>query len=285
MKFIGAHVSAAGGVENTPHRAAAIGADAFSLFVKNQKRWSAPPFKEGQPQSFKKALQKSGISPENVIPHAGYLINLAHPDKDKRQKSLDAMVDEVLRVEELGLTFINVHPGSHLNITSRTEALQQVAKSLDWIMEQTSTGHILLENTAGQGTNLGYQFEELARILDHCRYPERAGICIDSCHAYSAGYNLADPSEYNRAKEEMIRLWGPEKVRAFHVNDSLNPLGSRKDRHEQLGKGTLGWKAFENLMTDPLWEDRPFILETRQEDLWAEEIRELRRMSQQNADH
>ena len=278
MKRIGAHVSASGGVFNAPLNAARIGADAFAMFVKNQRRWDAPPLSAEEIAAFKDALKQSGIRAEHVLVHDSYLINLGHPREAEREKSLNAFVDEIRRCEALGLKLLNFHPGSHLNEISAQECLDNIAGSLNFAIANTAGVKLVLENTAGQGSNLGYDFAQLAYVIDKISNKDRIGVCIDTCHAFAAGYDLRSPQAYERTMSEFDRVVGYKFLSGMHLNDTKNELGVRKDRHESLGRGFLGLVAFENIMNDPNIDEIPLILETIDDSLWAEEIALLRSM-------
>ncbi len=278
MKRIGAHVSASGGVFNAPLNAAKIGAEAFAMFVKNQRRWYAPPLSAEEITAFKDALKQSGISAEHVLVHDSYLINLGHPREAEREKSLNAFVDEIRRCEALGLRLLNFHPGSHLNEISAQVCLDNIAGSLNFAIANTSGVKLVLENTAGQGSNLGYDFAQLAYVIDKISNKDRIGVCIDTCHAFAAGYDLRSRQAYERTMSEFDRAIGYKFLSGMHLNDTKNELSMRKDRHESLGRGFLGLAAFENIMNDPNIDEIPLILETIDDSLWAEEIALLRSM-------
>ncbi|WP_295153150.1 deoxyribonuclease IV [uncultured Campylobacter sp.] len=278
MKRIGAHVSANGGVSNAPLNAAKIGADAFAMFVKNQRRWDVPPLSAEEIVAFKDALKQSGISAEHVLVHDSYLINLGHPREAEREKSLNAFVDEIRRCEALGLRLLNFHPGSHLNEISAQVCLDNIAGSLNFAIANTSGVKLVLENTAGQGSNLGYDFAQLAYVIDKISNKDRIGVCIDTCHAFAAGYDLRSRQAYERTMSKFDRAIGYKFLSGMHLNDTKNELGVRKDRHESLGRGFLGLTAFENIMNDPNIDEIPLILETIDDSLWAEEIALLRSM-------
>lgn len=278
MKRIGAHVSASGGVSNAPLNAAKIGADAFAMFVKNQRRWDAPPLSAEEIAAFKDALKQSGIRAEHVLVHDSYLINLGHPREAEREKSLNAFVDEIRRCEALELRLLNFHPGSHLNEISAQVCLDNIAGSLNFAIANTAGVKLVLENTAGQGSNLGYDFAQLAYVIDKISNKDRIGVCIDTCHAFAAGYDLRSPQAYERTMSEFDRAIGYKFLSGMHLNDTKNELGVRKDRHESLGRGFLGLAAFENIMNDPNIDEIPLILETIDDSLWAEEIALLRSM-------
>ncbi|WP_298083224.1 deoxyribonuclease IV [uncultured Campylobacter sp.] len=278
MKRIGAHVSASGGVSNAPLNAAKIGADAFAMFVKNQRRWDAPPLSAEEIVAFKDALKQSGIRAEHVLVHDSYLINLGHPREAEREKSLNAFVGEIRRCEALGLKLLNFHPGSHLNEISAQVCLDNIAGSLNFAIANTASVKLVLENTAGQGSNLGYDFAQLAYVIGKISNKDRIGVCIDTCHAFAAGYDLRSPQAYERTMSEFDRAIGYKFLSGMHLNDTKNELGVRKDRHESLGRGFLGLGAFENIMNDPNIDEIPLILETIDDSLWAEEIALLRSM-------
>ena len=278
MKRIGAHVSASGGVSNAPLNAAKIGADAFAMFVKNQRRWDAPPLSAEETIAFKDALKQSGIRAEHVLVHDSYLINLGHPREAERKKSLNAFIDEIRRCEALGLRLLNFHPGSHLNEISAQQCLDNIAGALNFAIANTAGVKLVLENTAGQGSNLGYDFAQLAYVIDKISNKDRIGVCIDTCHAFAAGYDLRSPQAYERTMSEFDRAIGYKFLSGMHLNDTKNELSVRKDRHESLGRGFLGLAAFENIMNDPNIDEIPLILETIDESLWAEEIALLRSM-------
>jgi len=278
MKRIGAHVSASGGVSNAPLNAAKIGADAFAMFVKNQRRWDAPPLSAEEIAAFKDALRQSGIRAEHVLVHDSYLINLGHPREAEREKSLNAFVDEIRRCEALELRLLNFHPGSHLNEILAQVCLDNIAESLNFAIANTAGVKLVLENTAGQGSNLGYDFAQLAYVIDKISNKDRIGVCIDTCHAFAAGYDLRSRQAYERTMSEFDRAIGYKFLSGMHLNDTKNELGVRKDRHESLGRGFLGLAAFENIMNDPNIDEIPLILETIDDSLWAEEIALLRSM-------
>ena len=278
MKRIGAHVSTSGGVSNAPLNAAKIRADAFAMFVKNQRRWDAPPLSAEEIVAFKDALKQSGIRAEHVLVHDSYLINLGHPREVEREKSLNAFVDEIRRCEALGLRLLNFHPGSHLNEISAQVCLDNIAESLNFAIANTSGVKLVLENTAGQGSNLGYDFAQLAYVIDKISNKDRIGVCIDTCHAFAAGYDMRSQQAYERTMSEFDRAIGYKFLSGMHLNDTKNELGVRKDRHESLGRGFLGLAAFENIMNDPNIDEIPLILETIDDSLWAEEIALLRSM-------
>ena len=277
MKYIGAHVSAAGGVFNAPLNASLIGAKAFALFTRNQKRWTSPPLGDKDISLFREYLEKSEISPEQVLPHDSYLINLGNPDLDKRKKSYDAFLDEIRRVEQLGLKYLNFHPGSHLKEVSEEQCIEIIADSLNSIMKETegSSTVAVIENTAGQGTNIGYKFEHLKTIIDLLENKERIGVCLDTCHTYSAGYDIKTESGFNQTMDDFERIVGFDFLCGMHLNDSKKDYASRVDRHDSLGRGTLGLDPFSYIMNDSRFDDIPLILETPEPELWESEIKLL----------
>ena len=275
MKHIGAHVSASGGVENAPLNARAIGATAFALFTKNQRQWKAKPLTDNSIARFRENLESVAIDPQFVLPHDSYLINLGHPEPEALQKSRDAFLDEMRRCEQLGLSLLNFHPGSHLKKIPEAASLALVADSISWALEQTTGVTAVIENTAGQGTNLGHRFEHLASIIERVEDKSRVGVCLDTCHTFTAGYDLRTAEACEQTFAEFERIVGFDYLRGVHLNDSKPDLGSRVDRHESLGKGKLGWPVFEYIMNDPRFEEIPMVLETIDDTLWADEIRQL----------
>lgn len=276
MKPIGAHVSAQGGVQNAPLNAMAIGANAFALFTKNQRQWHAKPLEPESIAAFRRNLKASGIDPRHVLPHDSYLINLAHPDDEGLQKSRQAFLDEAQRCWQLGLGLLNFHPGATLNRIDDEAGLQRVAESLNWMLERVPEVTAVIESTAGQGSNLGHRFEHLARIIDGVEDKTRVGVCLDTCHLFTAGYDLRTAAACQVTFAEFERVVGFRYLRGMHLNDAKPELGSRVDRHESLGRGRLGWTVFEHIMNDPRFDDIPLVLETIDETLWPEEIRALR---------
>ena len=298
MKFIGAHVSAAGGVENAPLRAHEIGATAFALFTKNQKQWSSPPLTAGSIALFRQRCEEFGYPACSVLPHDGYLINLGHPQAEGLEKSRESFCDEMARCQQLGLDRLNFHPGSHLNEISVDECLRRIAESINIALGKTEGVTAVLENTAGQGSNLGFRFEHLARIIDQVEDKSRVGVCIDTCHAYAAGYDwnegdglfsdtveaLSDADKKGAVVERGLtnildsfdRIVGIKYLRGMHLNDATKPAGSHVDRHAHIGKGEIGPEAFERLMADPRLDGIPMILETPDPEIWPEEIAMLK---------
>lgn len=275
MKYVGAHVSASGGVFNAPLNAKAIGAKAFALFTKNQRQWKAKPLDEETINKFKKNLELAEIKPCHVLPHDSYLINLGHPEEEKRQKSLDAFIDEVQRCEQLGLDKLNFHPGSHLKKISTEECLERISNSMNKTLQKTKDVILVIENTAGQGSNLGFDFAHLGYLVENSTDKERVGVCIDTCHMFTAGYDIRTREAYDKTWKEFDDIIGFEYLKGMHINDSKPDLGSHVDRHDSLGKGKIGLDAFRFIMNDERMDDIPLILETIDDSIWAEEIKLL----------
>ena len=272
MKFFGAHVSASGGVENAPRNATEIGATAFALFTKNQRQWRSAPLTASSIEAFGRELSAAGIDPRHVLPHDSYLINLGHPEEEGLERSREAFIDEMQRCEQLGLDRLNFHPGSHLKKISTEECLDRVAESINIALRATRGVTAVIENTAGQGSNVGFAFWQLKRIIDGVEDRSRVGVCLDTCHSFAAGYDLSSELACERTFEEFDREVGFQYLRGVHLNDALRPLGSRIDRHTPLGEGQIGWDCFRFIARDSRFDDLPLILETPDESRWAEEI-------------
>ncbi len=272
MKFVGAHVSASGGVFNAPLNATKIGAKAFALFTKNQRQWDAKPLEKEDIDKFKIALEKAQILPKHVLPHDSYLINLGHHDVEQRQKSLEAFIDEAKRCEQLGLDKLNFHPGSHLKMMSEEACLELISQSMNEALRQTKNVTLVVENTAGQGSNLGYKMEHLAYLMQNSIDKARVGVCIDTCHLFSSGYDIRDEESYRQTMTKFDTIIGFSYLKGMHLNDSKPDLGKRVDRHDSIGKGKLGVEPFGFIMNDDRMDDIPLILETIDEELWAQEI-------------
>ena len=275
MKFVGAHVSTAGGVFNAPLNAEKIGAKAFALFTKNQRQWKAKPLTDEAIKKFKDNLKKVKISPKHVLPHDSYLINLGHPEEEKRRRSIEAFIDEVERCYLLGLKYLNFHPGSHLKKVSEKECLRIIADSINEIHGRTKEIILVLENTAGQGSNVGYRFEHLAEIIEMVEDKSRIGVCLDTCHMFAAGYDIRTEPTYLKTMEEFDSIIGFKYLRGMHLNDAKSSFGSRVDRHQSIGKGNIGLEAFRLIMNDERLDDIPLILETPDPSIWADEIKLL----------
>lgn len=274
-KWIGAHVSTTGGVFNAPINANSIEARAFALFTKNQRRWEAKPLSDEDIKKFKNNLEKYGYSVDCILPHNSYLINLGSGDVEKREKSLNAFIDEMERCYKLGLKYLNMHPGSHLDEISEEECLKNIAECINIAIKKIPNVVVVLENTAGQGTNMGYKFEHLGKIIELVEDKSRVGVCIDTCHTLASGYELKDLSGYEKTMEEFEKNIGFQYLKGVHLNDSKFDTGSKKDRHDSIGKGVLGIEFFERFMNDTRFDNIPIILETIDETIWKEEIKYL----------
>lgn len=274
MKYIGAHVSASGGVEFAPVNAHEIGANAFALFTKNQRQWVSKPLTEENIRLFKENCTKYNFQTDYILPHDSYLINLGHPEEEGLEKSRAAFLDEMQRCEQLGLKLLNFHPGSHLNKISVEDCLALIAESINLTLEKTKGVTAVIENTAGQGSNLGSEFWQLRYIIDRVNDKSRVGICLDTCHTYTTGYDIVN--DYDKVFDEFEKEVGFEYLRGMHLNDSKKELGSHVDRHDNIGQGLTGSAFFERLMKDSRFDNMPLILETPDESKWAEEIAWLR---------
>lgn len=276
MKYIGAHVSAAGGVFNAPENAAQLGANAFALFTKNQKRWHAKELSPAEIAEFKEKCVELGFTPQQILPHDSYLINLGHPEEEKLTRSRTAFIDEMQRCDQLGLMYLNFHPGSHLKQVDESTCLHTIAASINIALDASANVIAVVENTAGQGTNLGYSFEHLAEIIRLVEDKKRIGVCFDTCHAFAAGYDLSSEAACNKTFAEFDAIVGFKYLKGMHLNDCKKECGSRVDRHAPLGDGTIGWDCFQYIMQDTRFDNIPLILETPEPERWAEEIRTLR---------
>ena len=275
MKYVGAHVSASGGVENAPVNAHEIGAKAFALFTKNQRQWFSNPLTKENIGKFKENCAKYGYDPGVILPHDSYLINLGNPAKEALEQSRRSFLDEMRRCELLGLTLLNFHPGSHLKQITEEECIRIIAESINITLDKTKGVTAVIENTAGQGSNIGYRFEHLIAIIDLVDDKSRVGVCLDTCHSFTAGYDLKSEEGYEKTLKEFDRIVGLQYLKALHINDSKKEMGSRVDRHDNLGKGFLGEDLFRRIMNDPRFDNMPLILETPEESLWEQEIRWL----------
>jgi len=275
MKYLGAHVSAEGGVQNAPVNAHAIGAKAFALFTKNQRQWFANPLTLASIKLFRDNCEKYDYKPFQILPHDSYLINLGHPEAEPLQKSRDSFLDEMQRCEQLGLDRLNFHPGSHLNSSGIEECLKRIAESINLVLDKTKGVTAVIENTAGQGTNLGHTFVQLKIIIDYVEDKSRVGVCIDTCHAYTSGYDVKTPEGFRETFAKFDEIVGFKYLKGMHLNDSKKELGTRVDRHDNIGIGLIGEELFGIIMNDPRFDDMPLILETPEESLWEAEIRQL----------
>lgn len=272
MKYAGAHISASGGVENAPLNADAIGAKAFAFFTKNQRQWVAPPLTKKSITAFRENCEKLGYKPFQILPHDSYLINLGNPDPEALGRSRYSFNDEMKRCEQLGLDRLNFHPGSHLGKITEEQCLDLIAESVNIALSKTSGVIAVIENTAGQGTNLGYRFEHLKRIIDGVNDKSRIGVCIDTCHAFTSGYDLSTAEGFKKVFDGFERIVGFKYLKGMHLNESKKAFGTRVDRHDNLHKGELGDAVFGLIMNDPRFDNMPLILETPEESLWPEEI-------------
>lgn len=276
MKYFGAHVSTQGGLFNAPLNAKSIGADGFALFTKNQRQWQAPELTQEQIDQFTSACRKNGYSARQILPHDTYLINLGQPDAQKRAAATEAFAKELKRCRDLGLDRLNFHPGSTLKQVSNDEGIALIADSVRQALDSVPDVCAVFENTAGQGSNLGYNFVQLAQMLELTDRPDRVGVCLDTCHAFAAGYDLATLDGYEKTMAEFDRLIGFSYLKGMHLNDAKCQLGGRLDRHEKLGEGSLGWECFKRIARDPRIDEIPLILETPDPDAWAQEIATLK---------
>ncbi|PKP00587.1 MAG: deoxyribonuclease IV [Bacteroidetes bacterium HGW-Bacteroidetes-8] len=276
MKYIGAHISASGGVENAPVNAHNIGANAFALFTKNQRQWIAAPLTKSSIEKFRENCQRYGFSPLQILPHDSYLINLGHPEEDGLNKSREAFLDEMQRCEQLGLDRLNFHPGSHLNKIDIDSCLRKISDSINIALEKTKGVTAVIENTAGQGSNLGHTFEQIAQIIHYVEDKSRVGVCVDTCHSFAAGYDLSNAEGFRKAFDHFENIVGFKYLRGMHLNDAKKGLNSRVDRHDSIGAGLLGDQTFKILMKDNRFDNMPLILETPNEEIWRDEIIQLR---------
>lgn len=272
MKYVGAHVSASGGVENAPVNAHQIGAKAFALFTKNQKQWFAKPLTTENIDGFKKNCEKYGYNPKYIMPHDSYLINLGNPVAENLAKSRKAFLDEMQRCEQLGIELLNFHPGAHLKQISEEACITKIAESINITLDKTKGVVAVIENTAGQGSAIGYKFEHLAAIIDQVEDKSRVGVCLDTCHTFTAGYDIKSEEGYKATFDDFEAIVGFNYLKGIHLNDSKKELASRVDRHDNIGKGLLGLEVFRRMMNDPRFDEMPIILETPDSDLWEEEI-------------
>jgi deoxyribonuclease-4 len=275
MKRVGAHVSISGGVENAPLNAVAIGAKAFAMFTRNQRQWHSAPLTAASIDAFRRNCEEAGFLPGHILPHDSYLINLGSPDPAKLEQSRKAFTTEMQRSEALGLVMLNFHPGSHLNLMDEDSCLKTIAESVNRSLDATAGVTAVIENTAGQGSNLGWRFGHLARIIELVEDKSRIGVCLDTCHLFASGYDLRKPEAFDATLVEFDRVVGLSYLRGMHLNDAKQKLGSRVDRHECIGKGMIGIDAFAHIMSHPALEEIPLILETPNSDGWAEEIKML----------
>ncbi len=275
MKYVGAHISASGGVENAPVNAHGIGAKAFAFFTKNQRQWVAPPLTKKSIEAFRSNCEKLGYKPFQILPHDSYLINLGNPDPEGLGRSRYSFNDEMKRCELLGLDRLNFHPGSHLGKITEEQSLDLIAESVNIALQKTSGVSAVIENTAGQGSNLGFRFEHLAYIVARVNDKSRVGVCIDTCHAFTSGYDLSTAEGFKKVFADFERIIGFKYLKGMHLNESRKAFGTRVDRHDNLHRGEIGDEVFGLIMNDPRFDEMPLILETPEETLWAEEIKYL----------
>ena len=272
MKYVGAHVSTEGGVAAAPLEAAEIGAKSFALFTRNPARWKSPVITDEEAETFKENCARFGFTPDFILPHDSFLINLGSPDRQKLHLSREAFLDEMKRCEQLGLKMLNFHPGSHLNMMEPDACLALIADSVNGILDKTKGVKAVIETTAGQGSNLGHEFEQIAAIIDRVEDKSRVGVCVDTCHTFAAGYDMTTLDTYEETWRKFGDIIGFNYLAGMHINDSKKGVGSRVDRHAMTGKGALGEDFFRMLMTDPRMDNIPLILETPDPLQWQEEI-------------
>jgi len=272
---LGAHMSISGGLPLALERGGSIGCNAVQLFVKNRNQWRARPLRRGEAAAFRKAA--GAFKREFILAHSIYLINLASPEPDIAMKSKRGFLEEMRRAERLGIPYLVLHPGSHKG-TGEAEGIATIVRNLDYVFEKTDGDRliVLLETTAGQGNSIGHDFEQLAAIIEGVKNRNRLGVCFDTCHSFAAGYDIRTKRAYKKTFDHFDEVIGLERLRAFHLNDSLKGLGSRVDRHTHIGKGELGLEAFFHLVNDERFFDRPMILETPKGPDMKEDIRNLR---------
>lgn len=279
---VGAHVSAAGGVENSVLNAAMVGANAFALFVKSQRKWDSPPFSVENIDTFKRRMRELGYLPKYVLPHGSYLVNLGNPDEEKRRKSFDCFLNDLQRCEQLGLELYNFHPGSTVGQATKEESIALIAECINDAHKATKYITTVIENMAGSGNVIGSQFSELKEIINHVEDKTRVGVCLDTCHAFAAGYDISTKDGWDATLSTFDTEVGLSYLKALHLNDSKTALGSKKDRHENIGLGHLGITTFRHIVSDPRTRDIPLILETptfEAKDIWTKEISVLNRLS------
>ena len=274
---LGAHMSIAGGVDQAVWRGQSVGCDTVQIFVKSPNRWAPRPLPADEIERFHQAMEETGIHP--VFAHDSYLNNVGSPDEALWDKSLSSLMEEVEHSEALGLPYLVMHPGAHMDAGAE-EGIARIARALDTVHARTPgyKVRILLENTAGQGTVLGGRFEELRQIIERVREHGRLGVCFDTCHAFAAGYDLRTREAYEAVMQELDAAVGLKRVLAFHLNDSAGKLGGHRDRHAHIGQGQLGLDAFRWLLNDPRWRDRPMVIETDKSPDMHEDVENLARL-------
>ncbi|KDQ61279.1 hypothetical protein JAAARDRAFT_191370 [Jaapia argillacea MUCL 33604] len=279
---VGAHVSAAGGVENSITNAALIGANAFALFLKSQRKWTGPPLKSDSIAKFKSRLETFGYSPCHILPHGSYLVNLGNPDDEKREKSYQCFLDELVRAEQLGLTLYNFHPGSTVGLTTMENSISLIAQCLNRAHKETKSVVTVIENMAGSGNVIGSSFKDLGDIIKQVEDKARVGVCLDTCHMFAAGYDIRTKQGWISMITQFDEEVGLKYLRGMHLNDSKAQLASKKDRHENIGLGHLSLRAFHHILTDERVQNIPLILETPSQennDIWIKEVEILNRLS------
>jgi len=273
---LGAHTSISGGHSKAIHTGAELGCDVIQIFSKNQMQWRSKPLQDQEVKEFREAVNETRVLPMAV--HVAYLINLASPEKRIHGQSMEAFTDELRRCEQLEIPYLIMHPGSHMD-SEPQQGLDKIAKSIDRSLKdsETSKTMVLLESTAGQGTNLGYTFEQLQYMIDKSTLPERIAVCIDTCHIFTAGYDIRDAETWSNTKKKISRTVGLTKIKTFHMNDSKKEFGSKRDRHERIGQGEIGLEGFRQVVNDPDFKNIPMILEIPGgNDAYAEDLKLLR---------
>jgi deoxyribonuclease-4 len=273
--YLGAHMPVSGGLHLSIERIRSVRGTAMQIFTRNQRQWRTPPLRREDIRRFLEALEEWGPYP--VAAHGSYLINLASPDGALRRRSINAFATELRRAERLSIPYLVTHPGSHMD-AGVEKGIERCTRSLDAAIRRSGTSRVvvLIENTAGQGTGLGSRFEEIASILKRSAHRPRLGVCLDTCHAFAAGYDFRTRKTYQRTFSRLDRLIGVRRVRFFHVNDSMHELGSRKDRHQHIGKGEIGLPGFRLLMNDPRFQGVGMVLETPKDESLKEDRRNLK---------
>lgn len=271
MKFVGAHISYIG-IDNAVINANKINATAFSLFTKNQRRWHAPPLKKDTIKKFKKNCEIFGYKNNQIVSHASYLINLGHPNIEKLKQSRISFIDEILRCEQLGINLINFHPGSHINEIQPEKCLNIISESINFALDKTKNIIAVIENTAGQGTNLGFKFEHLSYIINNIEDKTRIGVCFDTAHAFASGYDLRTLDSCNDTFDKFDKIVGLKYLKIMHLNDSKSSFNSHVDRHQSIGIGEMGYLPFRYIMKDKRFDNIPLILETINSNIWYKEI-------------
>ncbi len=272
---LGAHMSISGGLHLSLERGKAVGCDVIQIFTKNSTQWKGRIIKEDEAALFKQTRDKTGV--EAIAAHDSYLINLASPDDNMWEKSIEAFYQEMIRTETLGIPYLVTHPGSHRDSGEET-GIKKIARALNILHERTLGFKLmtLIETTAGQGTGLGYRFEQIRCLIDQLNGPDSIGICLDTCHIFAAGYDIRDKGAYNKTFDEFDKIVGIKKIRLFHLNDSLKAYSSRVDRHQHIGEGFIGLEGFRLIMNDERFFDIPKVLETPKGEDMQEDVINLK---------